>query len=103
MAKQIQSLTVMNVKLEETERVEMATLLKTKSNSTVEVLSELIEDPLTNENDKAKYICKRIYINYEKKNWINAIEDISKYQQITKSKKLELLKMNCCNAVINLE
>ncbi|CAF4769212.1 unnamed protein product [Rotaria socialis] len=91
MAKQIQSLTVMNVKLEETERVEMATLLKTKNNSTVEVLSELIEDPLTNENDKAKYICK------------HAIEDISKYQQITKSKKLELLKMNCCNAVINLE
>ncbi|CAM4770586.1 unnamed protein product [Rotaria magnacalcarata] len=65
MAKQIQSLTVMNVKLEQTERAEMAASLKNKSNLTVEVLSELIEDPLTNENDKVKYIYKRIYAPVE--------------------------------------
>jgi len=127
MAKQIKSLTTMNVKIEQTEHVKMEKSSQEQNNTMVEVriilnsivsisfsfskaLSKLIEDPLTDENDKVKYIYKRIYINYEKKNWSSkfnyliillsclffvsdVIEDISMYQQITKSKKLNLLKL----------
>ncbi|CAF2590515.1 unnamed protein product [Rotaria sp. Silwood2] len=71
----------------------MATSSKKKNDPTIEALSALIEDPSTAENDKAKYIYKRIYINYEKKNWNTVIEGIKMYQQITKSKKLEILKI----------
>ncbi|CAF3467232.1 unnamed protein product [Rotaria socialis] len=72
----------------------MATSFKKKSNSTVEVLSELVEDPSANENDKAKYIINVfILILKTKIGLVNVIEDINNYQQITKSKKLELLKI----------
>ncbi|CAM4752531.1 unnamed protein product [Rotaria magnacalcarata] len=63
-----------------------------KSNSTVEVLSELVEDPSANENDKAKYIINFLLLNYLF--FVSdIIEDINKYQQITKCKKVELLNI----------
>ncbi len=35
----------------------------------LKILSELIQDPSPDENGQVKYIYKRIYVNYEKKNW----------------------------------
>ncbi|CAF1058000.1 unnamed protein product [Rotaria sordida] len=70
----------------------MATSKKT-SDPIIQGLSKLIDDPLTDENEKIKYIHKRIYMNYEKKKWINVIEDVNLYQKMTKSKKLEILKI----------
>ncbi len=73
MAKQIKSLTTMNVKIEQTEHVKMEKSSQEQNNTMVEVriilnsivsisfsfskaLSKLIEDPLTDVNDKIKYI-----------------------------------------------
>ncbi|CAF3663596.1 unnamed protein product [Rotaria sp. Silwood1] len=48
----------------------MATSKKT-NDPIVQGLSKLIDDVLTDENEKIKYIHKRIYINYEKEKWIS--------------------------------
>ncbi|CAF3900121.1 unnamed protein product [Rotaria magnacalcarata] len=57
-----------------------------------DVLSELVEDPSANENDKAKYIINFLLLNYLF--FVSdIIEDINKYQQITKCKKVELLNI----------
>ncbi|CAF5024872.1 unnamed protein product [Rotaria sp. Silwood1] len=93
MAKQMQSIKMENVKVEKTECVEMANSSKAKNNPNIEVLPALIIDRSTAADDNVKYIYKRIYINYEKKNWNDVVKDINIYQQITKSKKLEVLKM----------
>ncbi|CAF0803163.1 unnamed protein product [Rotaria sp. Silwood1] len=66
---------------------------KTTNDQVIQGLSKLINDSSTDENEKIKYIHKRIYMNYEKKKWINVIEDVNLYQKMTKSKKLEKLKI----------
>ncbi|CAF0974083.1 unnamed protein product [Rotaria sp. Silwood1] len=71
----------------------MANSSKAKNNPNIEVLPALIIDRSTAADDNVKYIYKRIYINYEKKNWNDVVKDINIYQQITKSKKLEVLKI----------
>ncbi|CAF3408394.1 unnamed protein product [Rotaria sp. Silwood1] len=67
----------------------MANSSKAKNNPNIEVLPALIIDRSTAADDNVKYI----YINYEKKNWNDVVKDINIYQQITKSKKLEVLKI----------
>ncbi|CAF0886710.1 unnamed protein product [Rotaria sp. Silwood1] len=67
----------------------MAHSSKAKNNPNIEVLPALIIDRSTAADDNVKYI----YINYEKKNWNDVVKDINIYQQITKSKKLEVLKI----------